>query len=199
MCDCTRHKASLASTITPPHSPGQPNAESSAKMESSAHEESKCSNSGSPSQLSNSPPSQLLKSPQAATLNSDKRSVSEQLLAAGLHSNMNTSADSIEFLHDQEVAQEGVRISQHHTVRTSFKQGTKVSLALFNRIAVITSDPLKQMLVKAAQELQYRQDELKSDFSEGIVQLIRSIVYLASDPVASGNATQTEVVYYFEA
>ena len=72
----------------------------------------------------------------------------------------------------------------------------KLSIALFNGTAVITTDQQKRALIKSSQELQLRHDELKEDFSEGIVQLLKALYQSVVDDVSPQKEPLTQG--YFE-
>ena len=159
MCDCTHHEASSASTNT-----REPNKQASANCFSCADE-----NSNHP-QLSGSFSKHFdlkLKTELAIDDNN-----ADFLLNFG--QSMDTSADSVEFL-QLTIGEEGLPLYENTLLRSSFKPGEDVSIAVFDGVAVITTDPQKQALIKSSQELQLRQDELKEDFSYGIVQLLEAL------------------------
>lgn len=99
-----------------------------------------------------------------------------------------TSPDSIGFVR-LTVDEMGLHLKSEYLGCEAFDKvfppGTEVSLMLGSSCvsnsnkhegtAVITTDPFKQSLLKAAEELQLRQDELKEDFSSGILQLLKGV------------------------
>ncbi len=95
---------------------------------------------------------------------------------------VDTSPDAIQFVR--------LRVAESGLLNTGslgftafndvFTPGTEVSIMVQcscekGGTAVITTDPLKRSLLKSAEELQFRQDELKEDFSSGILQIISAV------------------------
>jgi len=163
MCDCTHHEASLASTNTP------------ARDLSADSNGNNQANAGGNSRLNetlNGPQSELpphLCGTLADYAKNQKHYVAEQF-APGTE----TGHESMQFMH-LDVEESGLLIEDDVLFFSGFNVGDETSVALFDGTAVITTDHHKKALIRAAQELQLRQDEIKEDFSDGIVLLLKAV------------------------
>lgn len=185
MCDFTHSNASLASTNTRARDlSAQLDENSSANANSSSNFDAKLNSPQTVTPSTQSPANQSQTQQNQAGQNqatqnepvttASLRTHAEPEVVAGLSPNMDTSANTIQFLH-LNVEESGLFIHGNTLVGTSFQPGEEVSITLFNGTAVITTDQQKRALIKSSQELQLRQDELKEDFSEGIVQLLKAL------------------------
>ena len=82
--------------------------------------------------------------------------------------------NDIEFVHFQ-VDEQGLQVKASTLANFEFAPGDEVTLMLRNGELVLTRNPLKRALLKCAEELQLRQDELKEDFSAGIAALVNAV------------------------
>lgn len=75
------------------------------------------------------------------------------------------------------VGSEGVVLEKESLQEFNFLSGTQASVLMMPGFVVITNHPGKENILKAIEELQYRQDELKQDFSQAIINLAKSVKY----------------------
>jgi len=199
MCDCTHADASSASTNTRARdlsaSSGnhqQANASSNSGFDTklnspettdSSQQKHAKQNQASQSQAQHSQTKQNQATENESVTTANLRTDADPQTVAGLSPNMDTSADSIQFLHLQ-VEETGLFVHGNTLSGTSFQPGEEVSIVLFNGTAVITTDQQKRALINASQELQLRQDELKEDFSLGIVQLLKTLCQSVLDDIS---------------
>lgn len=144
MCDFTHSNASLARTNT------------HARDLSALLDENNPANANSNSNFDaklNSP--QTISSLQNDPVTTARlRTYAEPEVVAGLSPNMDTSANTIQFLH-LNVEESGLFIHGSTLVGTSFQPGEEVSIALFNGTAVITTDQHKRALIKSRRNCNY--------------------------------------------
>lgn len=74
-----------------------------------------------------------------------------------------------------EIFTDSLLIDRNSILPTRLQTDIKILTARINGIAVVTTDHSKRVLINASQELHLRQDELKEDFSFGIVQLLKAL------------------------
>ncbi len=72
---------------------------------------------------------------------------------------------------------DGLSLKSHWLDEFNFVRDSESSLLMLPGFLIMTNHPGKQRLIKAIEELQYRQDELKQDFSQAIIHLAQSIRY----------------------
>ena len=163
MCDCTHHEASLASTNTPARD---------LSADSSGNDQA---NAGGNSRLN-----ETLSSPQPSLSSSENDALGDDansdhcFVAAQFAPGMDTGHNAMQFMH-LDVEEDGLVIEDDVLFFSGFNVGDETSVALFDGTAVITTDHHKKALIRAAQELQLRQDEIKEDFSDGIVLLLKAV------------------------
>ena len=163
MCDCTHHEASIASTNTPARD---------LSADSSGHNQANAGGNSCPNETLNgsqSKKSSLVYDFLEEYANSNPGCVAKQFVPG-----MDTSHDFMQFMHVN-AEESGLLINEEVLSFSGFRPGDEVSIALFNGTAVITTDHQKKALIRAAQELQLRQDELKESFSDGIALLIKTL------------------------
>ncbi len=169
MCDCTHHEASLASTNTHKRNINDVSQQQfGEKIGDKLNKQSTSYSTVEPSKQSPEPPS-IVEVRTELKFDNNYHPKSDR---SKVYPGMDTSADSVQFMH-LKVTEEGLPINENTVLPTRFRLGTEVSIAMFNGIAVVTTDHSKRSLINASQELQLRQDELKDDFSFGIVQLLK--------------------------
>lgn len=75
------------------------------------------------------------------------------------------------------VDNDGLLLKKHWLAEYNFMESTEASLLLLPGYLVVTNHPGKQKFIKAIEELQFRQDELKEDFSGAIISLAKQVRY----------------------
>lgn len=75
------------------------------------------------------------------------------------------------------VETDGLTLKKHWLQEFNFMENSEASLLMLPGYLVLTNHPGKQRLIKAIEELQFRQDELKEDFSNAIIHLAQNIRY----------------------
>ena len=66
----------------------------------------------------------------------------------------------------------GINLKPRLIAQFGFKPDQPISLLLTQGRIIITTDPRERSILKGIQELQFRQDEMKEDFSESVGLLV---------------------------
>ena len=76
-----------------------------------------------------------------------------------------------------EISGGGIALNEDCMQEFNFMEGAEASVMIMPGFMVVTNHPGKEKVIKAIEELQYRQDELKVDFSQAIIELVKSVKY----------------------